>query len=62
MGCQGLSADGGALISTLRISAFLCASAVYYFLLALYRRDAEERRDTQRGLCRLWLSKVGVNI
>jgi hypothetical protein len=37
-----------ALISTLRISAFLCDSAVIGFCSSFYRRDAEERRDTQR--------------
>ena len=40
---------GGALISTLRISAFLCASAVITIYRLFYRRDAEERKDTQRG-------------
>jgi len=35
-------------ISSLRISAFLCASAVNRLFAHIYRRDAEERRDTQR--------------
>ncbi len=33
---------------SLRISAFLCASAVNVFSRFFYRRGAEERRDTQR--------------
>jgi len=37
-----------AAISSLRTSAFLCASAVTTVYVYIYRRDAEERRDTQR--------------
>jgi hypothetical protein len=35
-------------IFSLRISAFLCTSAVNVHGQPVYRRDAEERRDTQR--------------
>src|SRR5215208_4439307 len=38
---------GGGLFS-LRISAFLCVSAVNRLSAHTYRRGAEERRDTQR--------------
>jgi hypothetical protein len=36
------------LKSSLRISAFLCASAVNISVIRNNRRGAEERRDTQR--------------
>jgi hypothetical protein len=42
------SETGGALVSSLLISAFLCASAVNRYLESSNRRGAEERRDTQR--------------
>src|SRR5215213_5077990 len=42
-----ITVPGGVLFS-LRISAFLCVSAVTVRGQPVYRRDAEERRDTQR--------------
>ena len=41
---------GGVLISSLHVSAILCASAVYTFTASFYRRGAEDRRDTQREI------------
>src|SRR5829696_6417998 len=40
---------GGVLFS-LRISAFLCVSVVNRLSAHIYRRGAEERRDTQRRI------------
>ena len=41
---------GGVLISSLHVSAILCASAVYTFTASFYRRGAEDRKDTQREI------------
>jgi hypothetical protein len=37
------------MIASLRISAFLCVSAVNVRGQPVYRSDAEERKDTQRN-------------
>ena len=46
---QGDLPPGGVLFS-LRISAFLCVFAVNRLFAHIYRRGAEERRDTQRRI------------